>query len=80
LDVLEHSGLLVHNITTYYMRFEVLKAVDIHVIVFWVMTLCILVGEYHHIEDHTATNFSIQVRLVWKWRGYIENVSGMCHE
>jgi hypothetical protein len=62
------------------MRFEVLTAVDIHVIVIWTVAVSIPVGQYHHVEDHAASNFSIQVSLVWKRRGYIGDMLGMCNE
>jgi hypothetical protein len=38
-------------------RFEILMAVKMSVLVFWVVMLCGLVGRYHHFEEHTVFFF-----------------------
>jgi hypothetical protein len=39
------------------MKFEVLTAVKMSMLVFWVVMPCGLVGRYKLLEEHTASNF-----------------------
>jgi hypothetical protein len=55
---------------------EVSNAVIVQVVIFWVMTLCSLVGTYHCLEEHPASVFKVKVYSVRNRFSYMDMLQG----